>query len=517
MRFGSASFAAFLFSLLVSAPVRAQTDAPGVLEIWLKARESADAPNSEKVSLYLKSKALVIGNDDYDGRGWPKLSNGIKDAEAVARGLATQGFDVTLKKNLTSSELDRALKTFFIFEGADEGTRLILWFAGHGSTINGESYIVPVDAPSQKADVDFREKALSLRRFGEYMREAKARHVLAIFDSCFSGAVFNVARSAPPPAITLATTQPVREFISSGAAEQQVSDDGTFRKLFLDVLAGKESQADANGDGYVTGTELGLFLQQKMSNLTNNRQTPLYGKLNAFGYDRGDFVFQVGAPPEPITPPIKSTLPTSEAAQAWAATLSTTSVAVLEEFVRQFGDTPYGPMARARLEELRKSQPAPVPPVAPPQPAPPQPAPQATRTAPAPQATEQPPSASRRECDELTRFSSEQLIAGSNAGKAIVTCRQALNLLPNDSHVVYRLATAYHVNRNFSDALRLYRQAANMGDSDALNRLGEVYRNGRIVPQDFRQAALLFRKAADLGNATAAANLNALTASSRRR
>lgn len=117
-------------------------------------------------------------------------------------------------------------------------------------------------------------KAISLRRFGEYMREAKARHVLAIFDSCFSGGVFNVARSAPPPAITLATTQPVREFISSGEAEQQVSDDGTFRKLFLDVLAGKEPDADANHDGYVTGTELGLFLHQKMTNLTSNRQTP---------------------------------------------------------------------------------------------------------------------------------------------------------------------------------------------------------------------------------------------------
>jgi len=54
--------------------------------------------------------------------------------------------------------------------------------------------------------------------------------------------------------------------------------NGTFRKLFLDCLAGKETQADANGDGYVTGTELGLFLQQKVTNLTNNRQTPLYGK-----------------------------------------------------------------------------------------------------------------------------------------------------------------------------------------------------------------------------------------------
>src|SRR5215475_15815808 len=240
MQFRAAASVIFLIALFANSPLGAQTTPGGILEVWLKARESADAPNAEKVSLYLKSKALVIGNDRYDGRGWPKLSNGIRDAEEVAKGLAAQGFEVTLKKNLTSTELERALKTFFIFEGAEVDTRLLIWFAGHGTTIGGEAYIVPVDAPVQTADAQFRGKAISLRRFGEYMREAKARHVLAIFDSCFSGSVFNVARSAPPPAITLATTQQVRQFISSGDAEQQVSDDGTFRKLFLDALAGKE-------------------------------------------------------------------------------------------------------------------------------------------------------------------------------------------------------------------------------------------------------------------------------------
>jgi formylglycine-generating enzyme required for sulfatase activity len=348
---------ALAIALLVSilpASIGAQTGS-GILDIWLKVRESADAPNDKKITLYTKSKALVIGMDHYSG-GWPQLSNGIKDAEEVAKGLAAQGFEVTFKKDLKSRDLDDTLRDFFIVDGDDPNARLLLWFAGHGDTIDGEAYLVPTDAPSPKADAEFRLKAISLRRFGEYMREAKARHVLAVFDSCFSGGVFNVARSAPPPAITFATTQPVREFISSGEAEQQVSDDGTFRKLFLDALAGKEPDADANHDGYVTGTELGLFLQQKMTNLTNNRQTPRYGKLNAYGYDRGDFVFQVGKLDVPTTPAPSVTQPTNEAAQAWAATQGTTSQAVLESFIRRYGDSFYADLARARLEELKKSQ-----------------------------------------------------------------------------------------------------------------------------------------------------------------
>jgi hypothetical protein len=132
--------------LLISiAAVHAQLTPSGILEIYLKAREAADAPVQQKVTLYLKSKALVIGMDHYDA-GWPQLSNGIKDAEEVANALTAQGFEVTLKKDL-GSDLDRTFKNFFIVQGDDPDARLLLWFAGHGETINGEAYLVPVDAP----------------------------------------------------------------------------------------------------------------------------------------------------------------------------------------------------------------------------------------------------------------------------------------------------------------------------------------------------------------------------------
>jgi hypothetical protein len=105
----------------------------GILDVWLKSRESADAANDQKVTLYTKSKALVIGMDHYTG-GWPQLSNGIKDAEQVTEGLRAQGFEVTLRKDLKSDELDHVLKYFFIMEGDDPTARLLLWFSGHGET-----------------------------------------------------------------------------------------------------------------------------------------------------------------------------------------------------------------------------------------------------------------------------------------------------------------------------------------------------------------------------------------------
>jgi pimeloyl-ACP methyl ester carboxylesterase len=48
--------------------------------------------------------------------------------------------------------------------------------------------------------------------------------------------------------------------------------------------------------------------------------------------------------------------PEREAERAWAFTKDTTTIAVLEAFVRRYGDSRYAALARARMEELRKSQ-----------------------------------------------------------------------------------------------------------------------------------------------------------------
>ena len=259
------------------------------INVTLKASETQGAPDAGTVRLYGSSHALVIGIDDYTG-GWPDLSNAVKDAKLVAKELERKGFEVTLRTNLTSAQMEKAFKEFFILKGEDPNARLFVWYAGHGHTMGGEGFLVPADAPRPNVGARFRFSALSMRRFGEYVRLAQSKHAFAVFDSCFAGTVFNSQRSTPPPAITRATTLPVRQFLTSGDAEQKVSDDGMFRKLFIRALKGEE-RADANGDGYVTASEVGMFLGDRMTNLTRSRQTPRYGKLNDEDFDRGDFVF----------------------------------------------------------------------------------------------------------------------------------------------------------------------------------------------------------------------------------
>ena len=65
--------------------------------------------------------------------------------------------------------------------------------------------------------------------------------------------------------------------------------------VFLQGIGG---DADLNADGYVTGSELGMHLQEKVVNYTRGGQHPQYGKINNPKLDRGDFIFVSPQAPE---------------------------------------------------------------------------------------------------------------------------------------------------------------------------------------------------------------------------
>ena len=196
--------------------------------------------------------------------------------------------------------------------------------------------------------------ALSLRRFGEFVRLAEAKHALAVFDSCFAGTIFEAQRALPPPAITRATTLPVRQFLTSGDAGQTVSDDGTFRKLFLRALRGEE-RANGNGDGYLTASELGLFLSDRMVNLRLG-QAPRYGKLRDPDYDRGDFVFVLPNAEGGAGAPAVEAGVVGVDLQVWDRIEDSTDTADFETFIETFPSSPMMGFALNRLEKLGEEE-----------------------------------------------------------------------------------------------------------------------------------------------------------------
>jgi len=237
--------------------------------------------------------ALLIGVSDYSA-GWDDLQsipNEINELESV---LQSQGFNTTKVTDPTSVELKAKLEEFILNYGYNKRNRLLFFYSGHGFTAqdSNKSYLVPVDAPLPSHNLlNFKKRSLDLNQIMSWARQIEARHALFMFDSCFSGAVFKQrGRISPLPAqIKYSLENPVRQFITAGNVGEQVPARSTFIKVLIDSL--KYGHADLNNDGFMSGSELGLYLQQKVPQFET--QTPQYGKIRDYELSRGDFIFPV--------------------------------------------------------------------------------------------------------------------------------------------------------------------------------------------------------------------------------
>ncbi len=241
--------------------------------------------------LYKDYHAVVIGVSDYDH--WPKLPNAVKDAQEVFGALKLLGFEVKLVTNPTYQQLRKALNDLTYKYGREQNRALLFYYAGHGETeimADGTrlGYIIPRDCPLLRENPQgFVNRAISMKDIEAYSLRIRSKHLLMLFDSCFSGSLFSMVRAVPED-ISEKSSQPVRQYITAGTEEEQVPDQSLFKRS---LLVGLEGDADLTGDGYITGSELGMYLSSKVVKYTKGKQHPQYGKINNPELDRGDFVF----------------------------------------------------------------------------------------------------------------------------------------------------------------------------------------------------------------------------------
>jgi hypothetical protein len=260
--------------------------------IIVQAKTRSGSP--QKIKLYSGYHALVVGSSDYRA-GWPKLPNPVNDAREIAITLKEMGWEVDLLEDPDWDRLDNALNKLITGPGKVKDKGVLFWFSGHGHTLEEADgtklgYIVPVDAPLPTQDeTQFMRRAIDMRQIETVAKRIRAKHVLMVFDSCFSGAIFTMVRAAPSEYIEEKIAAPVRQFITAGRENEQVPDRSVFKICFIQGI--KDGYADFNRDGYVTGEELGSYLQETVINYSHKAQHPQYGKINNPKLDKGDFVF----------------------------------------------------------------------------------------------------------------------------------------------------------------------------------------------------------------------------------
>jgi len=245
---------------------------------------------SQILSSYSGSYALLIGESQYTN-GWGHLGSIPSELRQVEQVLKSQGFTVEKSFNLNSRQLKNRFEKFVDDYGFDKNNRLLFFYSGHGHTREDKGYIVPVDAANPNVDEKaFLRKAVGMNQILTWARRIEAKHVLFLFDSCFSGTVFKARNLRKVPRqISQAAKEPVRQFITAGRADETVPAKSVFAPAFVDAL--RYGWGDLYKDGYVTGEELGLYLTNKVPE--HSDQTPQYGKIKDYELSRGDFVFVV--------------------------------------------------------------------------------------------------------------------------------------------------------------------------------------------------------------------------------
>ena len=253
------------------------------LSIFVVTGSAFGQPNSSFGRYY----ALVIGNQNY--RHLTNLKTPLADATEVARVLKGKyGFEVELLPDATRDQIVRAISRLRKKLNREQDN-LLIYYAGHGylDPFNGVGYWQPVDS-EEESDVDW----IPTSRITNLLKVIRAKHVLIVADSCYSGSLLTRDSGAN---LTSGMDQDEwlkrmlgrrsRTALTSGA-EEPVSDAGggkhsVFAKAFLDVLNDNHKIMDGNS----------LFDLIKHPVTLNADQTPQYGDIRMTGHDQGDFLF----------------------------------------------------------------------------------------------------------------------------------------------------------------------------------------------------------------------------------
>ncbi len=231
---------------------------------------------------------LAIGINQYKHwQKWASLRGAVADAKAVVKVLRERYYvDRVHALYDADATRDNIIEKLREMAGQTaENDSLLIYYAGHGNLdeIEKTSFWIPVDG------TDRATTWISSKRVKGLVANMKAKHVLLISDSCFSGDFFG-SRSARPtitePYYRRAHELPSRQALTSGLTEP-VADVGLgghspFAYFLLKALR-------RNRQAYLVANE--LFDRIKVGIARNASQTPRVGPLQGAGDEGGEFIF----------------------------------------------------------------------------------------------------------------------------------------------------------------------------------------------------------------------------------
>ncbi len=233
--------------------------------------------------------AIIIGNNRYVN--FPELTSARRDAEAVALLLRSRyKFKVTLLLDSTRSDIIKSISR--AEEQLDSNSNLLIYYAGNGELAANQSrgHWLPVDAERDRPGT-----WLSNAQITALLESTKARHVMVVADSCYSGTMTPTSIVRTQAAMKKEWMQSLvklkaRMVLSSGGLEPVLDTGGgehsVFAEAFIETL--RENQWLLPGYDLWRDVHRRVRLSPEAAALDQN---PQYAPIKNSGHQTGDFFF----------------------------------------------------------------------------------------------------------------------------------------------------------------------------------------------------------------------------------
>ncbi len=227
--------------------------------------------------------ALVIGIANY--KGLPPADFAESDARDMALAFEALGVPEENVVSLIGAKAGLSEVSKYVEEWlprrVSKDSRVFVYFSGHGSpdVSDGSAYLMPWDA-----DASFvKSTGFPLARLYKALGALPARHVIALIDSCFSGAGGRsvlVAGARPLVTVRLPTSLPPGISVLTASESEEIAGSlperghGLFSYYALQGISGA---ADPDGKGHVTLEDLYAYVHKHVildARRQNREQTP---------------------------------------------------------------------------------------------------------------------------------------------------------------------------------------------------------------------------------------------------
>ncbi len=228
-----------------------------------------------------KTWVVIIENSNY--KQFSSLNSPEKDVVELREALSGYKISKVLhKKDLSKRELER----FFAIDLRDliisnKVKSLLIWYAGHGQTMNNTGYWIPIDGRLNDEYSFYNVNALKASLYSY----SSLTHVLVVSDACKAGEAFSIAMRGDNSLASCDNAKLVSQksaLILTSSNTEPAMDNSLFTKTFINSLANNPKDCipiDAIAE------RISIVMYK------HTAQKPVFGRISGLDDKNGTFFF----------------------------------------------------------------------------------------------------------------------------------------------------------------------------------------------------------------------------------